>query len=324
MARQADLSRTLLKKPLRLQPGDTVALIAPAGPPAPAKIDAALEGIRRFGFVPRLGNAARERRGYFAGSDEARAADIMAAVRDPGVRGIFCLRGGYGSARTLSRLDFKEIRREAKLLVGFSDVTALQLAMLKSAGLVTFQGPMAVALAEAGTPEAARQALLRAITVSEPVGAVSATGVPLPIGLAPGRVTASLVGGNLAIICSLLSTPWQPSFRGRIMFFEDVGEAPYRIDRMLTTLKLAGILEECAGIAVGMCSDCEEKDPPPGERRQTLAEVFEDVLGGLGIPVVTGLPFGHVPLNLTLPQAVQATLDGSAGTLVIEESGVRG
>lgn len=325
--KQTSGSGTGLVKPWRLTFGDTVGIVTPASAPKdPTDIDRFVEAVERLGFRPRLAPNARRRRGFLAGSDRERAGDLMKMFADRKVKAIFCARGGYGAGRLLPRLDYDVIRRHPKILVGFSDITALHCALLERARMVSFHGPMVNSdLMKADLPDFTLQTFLRTLTQPSAPGSIRAgykkkTVTVLRRGIASGR----LVGGNLSVLCTTLATPYQPSFKNKILFFEDLDEPPYRYDRMLTHLLNAGLLQQVAGIAVGLNKNCRE---PGGkatkEYRQSLEDVLEERLSPLKVPVVTGLPFGHVPCNATLPMGVQATLDAERGDLLITEAAVR-
>lgn len=313
-------------KPQRLCPGDTVGVIAPASPSA--SLDAAersAAGLERLGFKPRLSTHLRARHGYLAGSDEARAADLTAMFVDPEVKAIICLRGGYGTARILPRLDYDLIRRTPKIFVGYSDITSLHCALQVKANLVSFHAPMLdSAISKADVPPFTLQSLLKTIMEPEPAGPLSAGCEPkTAVTLRGGKASGPLIGGNLSVLVTTLGTPYQPEFKGRILFLEDVDEAPYRYDRMLTHLLNAGIFDQVAGVAVGVNSDCvDPKAKDAKEYRQTLNDVLTERLGALNVPVVLELPFGHVAVNATLPVGIGATLDGDLGELIITESAV--
>ena len=318
--------KTLLK-PERLCFGDTVGLVAPASaPPDPQAVDRAAAALEQFGFKPRLGQHLRARLGFLAGTDRERATDLMAMFSDKKVKAIVCLRGGYGSARLLDRLDYAVIRRQPKIFTGYSDITSLHFALLKKAGLVSFHSPMWNGeLADPKTPEFTRQSFFRTVMEPSPSGSIGAehakNGISL---LRAGTAEGRMIGGNLSLICTSLGTPFAPSFKGKILFFEDISEKPYRLDRMLTQLANAGILSQVAGVAVGTNRACHDPDAKPGgEYRQSAADVVKERLSSLRVPVVAGLPFGHVPLNATIPVGVRARLDGRRGDLIITESAVR-
>lgn len=314
-------------KPERLCFGDTIGIVAPASaPPDPKAVDRAADAIERFGFKPKLGKNVRARHGFLAGGDRERAADLMAMFADKKVKAILCLRGGYGASRILDRLDYDLIRRNPKILSGYSDITALHFALAKKINLISLHAPMLNgALADPKVPGFTKKSFFRTVMEARPPGGIcegydGKTVSILRGGMAEGR----LVGGNLSLICASLGTPFAPSFKGKILFFEDIGEKPYRLDRMLTQLWNAGILSQVAGVAVGVNRDCNDPDAKRGgEYRQSAADVMKERLSSLRVPVVTGLPFGHVDLNATIPVGARATLDGKRGDLIITEAAVK-
>jgi len=305
--------------PRGVQLGDTIGIVAPASPPPePAKLDAGIAVLEQLGYRVKLAKHVRRRHGFLAGSDRERAADLMAMFTDRQVKAIVCVRGGYGAPRLLPLLDYSIIRRNAKAFVGYSDITALHCAFLTQAGMVSFHGPHVVGdFAREPLDEFTVNSFQR--VVGGEAGGDIATdyrGQPAKI-LRPGRVRGRLIGGNLSLLCSLVGTPWLPDFRRKILFLEDVGEPPYRFDRMLTQLLNAGLLQQVAGLAVGLNADCEDpKAGRAGEYRQTIEDVLRDRLLPLRVPLVVGLPFGHVATNATLPVGALATL--AAGRLSIE------
>jgi muramoyltetrapeptide carboxypeptidase len=319
------MKMTLLK-PERLCFGDTIGIIAPASPPQdPKAVDRAAQALERFGFKPKLAKNVRARHGFLAGGDRERAADLMAMFADKKVKAIICMRGGYGAARILDRLDFDVIRRNPKILSGYSDITSLHCVLAQKVNLISIHAPMMNgALDGPKLPEFTRKAFFRTVMEAKPAGSIcdgyeGKTVSILRRGVAEGR----LIGGNLSLICASLGTPYAPSFKGKILFFEDISERPYRLDRMLTQLLNAGILREVAGVAVGVNQDCMDPDAKAArEYRQTAADVVKERLASLRVPVVTGLPFGHVDLNATIPVGAKARLDGKRGDLIITEPAV--
>jgi muramoyltetrapeptide carboxypeptidase len=316
-----------LIKPPRLQSGDTIGVVAPASPPPdPRAIDRATALLRALGFQVKLGTHVRQRRGFLAGTDRERAGDLMKLFADPGVKAILCVRGGHGVTRLLPLLDFGLIRRHPKIFVGYSDLTALHAALQARANLVTFHGPMLNAdfLAHHFPPFTC-ESFFRTLTQPAAPGSLCQGCPDKTVSvLRGGTASGLLTGGNLTMLCALLGTPWQPVLRGKILLLEEINEAPYRVDRMLTQLLNAGLLQTAAGIAIGQNHACEDRIARKrGECRQSLRDVFRDRLLPLRVPVVTGLPFGHVPLNATVPLGVAAVLDGKRGDLVVAESAVR-
>ena len=316
-----------LLKPERLCPGDTAGIIAPSSPPQdPAAVDRAVDALERFGFIPKLAENVRDRHGFLAGGDRERAADVMQMFTDKTVKAIICLRGGYGSARLLNLLDYRLIRRHAKIFSGFSDITSLHCAFTKKVNMISIHAPMLNGGLQAeDVPEFTRASFLRTVMEAKPPGSIVSDYDKKNIstvrcGVAEGR----LIGGNLSVLCAAIGTPFEPSFNGKILFIEDVNEQPYRLDRMLTQLLNTGRLRHVAGVAVGVNKDCEDdgKEKVIEEYRQTSADVMAERLQTLGLPVVMGLPFGHVALNATIPIGAQAKLDADNGDLVILESAV--
>ena len=312
-----------LIRPNRLQPGDTIGIVAPASaPPDPRNIDRAITVLEKLGFKIKPAPNVRRRWGFLAGSDRDRAGDLMRMFTDKKVQAILCMRGGYGAARLLPLLDYRVLRRNAKIFVGYSDITSLHCAFLTKANLVSFHGPMLHSdFIHADMPKFTGQSFFRTLMEPAPPGNIAQgyrrkTVEVLHGGMARGR----LIGGNLTLLCSTVGTPWQPPFRNRILFFEDLGEQPYRFDRMLTYLLNCGLLQQLAGVAIGLNHDCEDPKAKRGhEYRQSLADVLKERLLPLKIPVVTGLPFGHVPHNATLPVGARVTLDANHGELIVNE-----
>ena len=321
------MSGALPLKPTRLSFGDTVGVVAPASAPAdPGNIDRALEAVARLGFKPKAAAHLRERLGFLAGHDRQRAGDLMEMFRDKAVKAILCFRGGYGAARLLPLLDYQVIRENPKILVGYSDITSLHGALLAKANLVSFHGPMLNSdLVKTNLPGFTRQSFLRTLMKPVAPGSLCAGYKKKTVRvLSAGIASGPLVGGNISILCASLATPYQPPLEGAILFLEDLNEEPYRFDRMLTQLLNAGLLQQVAGIAIGINRNC--RDPKAAkckEYRQSLEDVLKDRLLSLKIPIVAGLPFGHVHHNATLPVGARALLDGQQGDLSIIEPAVQ-
>lgn len=317
--------QTKIIKPAALRPGDTVGLITPAtyvsDPDALATAD---RTMKYFGLTPKYGRNVRKRDGYLAGTVEHRLEDLHAMFSDPAVKGVFTIRGGYGSAQMLDRIDYDLIRRNPKIFAGYSDITAMHLAIHKRTGLVTFHGPVPLSGFSDYTIEHFRRALFE----PRPLGAL--TNPPEANQLRPrhtlrtirpGVAKGRLIGGNLSLIAATMGTPFEVDTRGAIFFIEDVGEQPYQIDRMLTNLRLAGKLQAAAGIVFGECSECVPRDYKPSYASTlSLGEVLDEILGSVKVPVLTGLTIGHTSDQLTLPVGVMATLDADKGQLIIEEA----
>lgn len=311
--------------PEPLFPGDTLGIVAPASaPPESKNVDRAIAELEKLGFKIKIAPHAHKRLGYLAGNDRDRAADLMRMFMDKSVNAIICVRGGYGTARLLTRLDYKKIRQHAKIFVGYSDITSLHCAFLTHAGMVSFHGPMLNSeFAERDLPEFTLRSFLTTLA-GRPAEHIAVGYEENTVKtLRSGKARGTLIGGNLALLCTVIGTPWQPSFKNNILFLEDIGEAPYRWDRMLTYLLNCGLLQQVSGIAIGLNADCEDpRAKKAKEYRQTLEEVLKERLLPLKVPLVIGLPFGHVLSNATLPVGVRATLDANRGQLRLEQSGI--
>jgi muramoyltetrapeptide carboxypeptidase len=236
------------------------------------------------------------------------------------------MRGGYGTSRLLPRLDYRIVRANPKIFVGYSDITSLHCAFLVKSNLVSFHGPMLNSdFVKKDLPEFTLQSCLKTLMQPAAPGSICAGYKKKTVTvLRRGIVSGPLMGGNITLLCAALGTPFQPAFRNQILFFEDVDEVPYRFDRMLTQLLNAGLLQQVAGIAIGVNANCQDpKAKNAKEYRQTLEDVFGERLLPLKVPIVAGLPFGHIPLNATLPVGVRVTLDALKGDLTIDEPAVK-
>jgi muramoyltetrapeptide carboxypeptidase len=292
-----------MSRPPALEPGARVALVAPAGPlRGEEDLRRAEDNVRALGWEPVVGQYVLSRYGYLAGTDDERLSDFNAASRDPRIDAVWCLRGGYGAMRLLDGIDYEAWRRTPKTLIGYSDVTALHAAIARRAELVTFHGPTARAVLTAFS----RDALVAAIAGNGGCG-IAAEGRTL----VPGRASGPLVGGNLALLASLSGTEFAPRYDGAILVLEDVSEAVYRIDRMLTQLRLAGALERCAGIVFGAFT--EIPDEPNGAR--AIDVLLEEVARSLDVPCIVGAPVGHIDDQWTLPLGETFLLDADALSL---------
>jgi muramoyltetrapeptide carboxypeptidase len=303
-------------------------MVAPsAAPNEPERIRFAIDTVESLGFKVKPGAHLYDRDGYLAGSDAARAADLNAMFADDGVDAIWCVRGGYGASRILPALDYALMQRKPKALIGYSDITALHVAIHRHAGLVTFHGPVAF---RAFTPYSLGE-LKRVLWTGEtPVR----LGGPPPFERAEGRVDwenrvatlvpgtarGRLLGGNLCLMSHLCGTPYFPDLRGAILFLEDVEEAYYRIDRMLTQLWLSGALAGVAGVAFGKFTNCNSS--PFFLQNRPLDDILAERCRALGVPAVSGIMVGHIEDQTTLPVGCLAELDADAGTLTLLEPGV--
>ena len=286
-----------------LKPGDRVGVVATGFAVRRDALDAGVRALEEMGYRVTLGRGVRKRDGYLAGADAVRAEDLQAMLADPEIRAIWFARGGYGTARLLDRLDRRKIARSRKLLIGYSDLTALFSALAGRASLRCLYGPVVTELADRASYHAPS---LRALLAGE--------GVELKVGrgkvLASGRARGPLAGGNLTVLASLWGTPFEPDLRGRVLALEETGEEVYRVDRLLTQLRLSGALDGVAAVLTGdLSTPARRRFPPDRSLRALLKEVFLP----LGVPVVTGLPFGHRKGKWTLPIGGTAEVDTAAG-----------
>jgi muramoyltetrapeptide carboxypeptidase len=270
-----------------------------------------LEG---FGLVPAVSREEFAREGFLAGSDRRRADQLKRALQEQDTRAVWCIRGGYGTARLLPLLDLPRLRRHPKLLVGFSDVTALLAQLARPGGFVAIHGPVITQLPRLPGPDLRwLEALLFTARAPRRV----------PLGrtrtLVPGRAEGRLLAGNLSILASLAGTPFAPDLSGAVLCLEDVGEQAYRLDRLLWQLVSAGMLRRCRGIVVGELADCK----PEGSGRHSARRVLERAIAALGLPALSGAAFGHGRRNVALPVGVRVRLDATARTLTLLEPAVR-
>jgi len=316
-----------LVRPQALREGDTVGLIAPGAYVSdPDRLALVVRTVKYFGLRPRMGARVGRRTGYLGGSDQERLDDLHDMFRDPEVKAVFAIRGGYGSERLLDRIDYGLLRKNPKIFLGYSDITCLHLAIHQRAGLVTFHGPLMISAFTDFTQKWFRRALFE----TQPLGAVTnppETNQLRPAHtlrtVRPGKARGRLIGGNLSLVTRTMGTPYEIDTRGRILFLEDVDEQPYAIDGMLTQLRLAGKLDAAAGIVFGECSDCRPHDFKPAfESTFSTGEVVDQILGQLDIPVLSGLTIGHTDDQLTLPLGPVAALDADKRELTIEEAAV--
>lgn len=320
---RAAISRRIIK-PKRLAAGDTLGLVLPASAEYTRdEVMLSKEQLELLGFKVVIGEHAFDRHGYFAGTDRDRAADVNRMFADDRIAGVVCYTGGWGSPRILPLLDYDLMARKPKVLIGYSDITAMLNAITQRTGLVTFHGPVGSSVFDVYTQENFR----RVVMTAEPAGVLAQPAkkpdllidrVNRTVRLSPGKATGRLAGGNLTMLASLMGTPYELDTAGAIVFMEDIREDVYRIDRMLTQLAFAGKFAEAVGIVFGRCTEC-------GTGRGSafsLEDVLRDRFGGLGKPAISGLSFGHIEQKLTLPVGISATLDADAATLTLNESAV--
>ena len=292
--------------PELLRPGDTVAILATSGPCDEKRLVAGVETVKLMGLKPWVMESCRSRHGFLAGPDDLRVKDLHMAFASPGVRGIFVARGGYGAGRLLAGLDYELIGANPKVFVGYSDVTALHVVFNQRCGFITFHGPMPTSDFYNGGETFTVEALKKMVFVVQkrPHTANFLTNPinrPL-VTIVPGRAVGPLVGGNLCLLAASIGTPYEIDTRGRILFLEETGEDPYRIDRMLLQLKQAGKLSQAAGIILG--------DFAP-QTLETLHIPICELIAAEKVPVLAGLACGHTSPTLTLPLGQNILLDAT-------------
>lgn len=299
-----------MRQPAALRPGDRVGIVSPAGPVDRERLQAGISMIAARGYEVVVGEHVYRRDGLFAGTDQDRLSDLIRLLNDSSVKAVFCARGGYGSQRLLPELGRIVPGLRPKLFVGYSDITALH-ALFQRAGWVTWHGPMPGDWARLPDGGESVEALFSLLT-----GRVNEQ-LPLPRyarpeTLVPGVARGRLVGGNLSLVAALLGTQYDVDTDGAVLFLEDVSEAPYRIDRMLSSLRLAGKLRAVAGVVLGQFTDCA---PPPGGPAVTVDDVLRSHFANLGVPVLWRYPAGHGPVNMPLPLGLPVELDATRGAI---------
>jgi muramoyltetrapeptide carboxypeptidase len=311
-------------RPRRLTAGDTVGIVAPASATFNTlDLQIARESLEALGLKVQVGGHVLDRHGYLAGQDQDRAADINRFFKDPGIRAVLPLRGGWGASRVLPSLDYEAIRRNPKIVLGYSDITALHMAIAAKTGLITFHGPNGMGRWDEFSVNWVRRVLFDAEAVTlenlHEKGDFLVQTENRVQTITPGTARGRILGGNLTVLTALMGSPYVPDFDGAILFVEDVGEDIYRIDRMLTTLKLAGILERIRGFVWGTCSECE---PGSGFGSLTFEEVFADHIKPLKIPAWQGAMIGHRTPQFTIAEGAEVEVDASAGRIRMLEPAV--
>ena len=318
-----------LIKPARLNSGDLVGLIAPGGWVDDALIEKSVKNLESFGMRVKVSENIRAVRGGYAGTVEQRADDFHAMFLDRDVKAIWAARGGSGAIQLLPKIDFSLIRKHPKIVVGYSDITALLLAIYRGAGLITFHGPVASSVFSDYSMAQLHAALMepqsgRVISMASDDNAENNQRAQLEPqflrrtireGIAMGR----LLGGNLSVLSALIGTSYGVDLSGSLLFLEEISEAPYRVDRMLTQLSQSGGLKKVVGTMLGVFQKCAA---PEGEASLTLAEVVDEHFSKLTVPSVYGYPFGHIAQQLTIPVGLRARLDTANASLTLLESPV--
>lgn len=310
-----------MRKVPALHEGDTVAFVSPSSQSTLESVEKAVSVVEGMGFHVKVAKSCYGSEGYHAGPDDLRADDMNRMFLDPEVKGIFCVRGGDGATRLPPLIDTEAAFKNPKVFLGYSDITILHQMFNRPGGFCTFHGPMPASEFIRDTfPGYVRDSLLKAVCSTEPLGEIKPYEGAAPMEtLVPGKADGELVGGNLALVCALLGTPWEIDTRGRILVLEDTGEPVYRIDRMLTQLRLAGKLDAAAGIVLGQFTQIQPRKPKDSF---TIPEVFEAVVAPVGRPTLMNGCFGHDVKKATLPLGARAVIDGATSTMTVIEAGV--
>ena len=308
-------------KPKRLKRGQNIGLITPGSPVSEEQFQKAVIHVENLGLKPVYTKNVLARHGYLAGKDSDRLNDLHQMFSDPNIDGIWCIRGGYGCTRLLQKIDFQTIRKNPKVLIGYSDITALLQAIYKKTGLICFHGPVAASKPTDYTVEHFQKVVMNPVPKLVCKNAVEnqineGQNYQTKV-IRPGHATGKLIGGNLSLVSALAGTKYAIPVTNKILFLEDVGEKPYRIDRMLTQLRQACDLRKASAIVLGIFEDCEGD-----ENSLSLMETLEDRLGDLNIPVIYGMSFGHIEHQFTLPVGVKAILDTEKEEITLLESAV--
>jgi len=307
-------------KPRALQRGDVIGICAPASPPdSEEQLHRGISYLEKLGYRVEMGNNVHRRRGYLAGTDEQRAADVNALFAKKSVKAIFTVRGGYGAHRILPFLNYNLIKHNPKILVGYSDITALQMAIFRKSGLITFSGPMVASEMAGGLRGTAEEEFWQCLTSTLPPGPLQCKTDPH---FATGRRKTSegrLIGGNLSLVASLSGTPYFPEPKGSILLLEEIDERPYRIDRTLQQLRHAGVLEKVKGVVFGKFIGCTAE---AGKSSLTLHQVIGDTFKEMSYPLLSGLRYGHLTNSFTIPIGIRVRLHAASKKLEFLEAGV--
>jgi muramoyltetrapeptide carboxypeptidase len=309
-------------KPKKLKRGDLIGLISPASTPEDLTlIEGGVNYLERLGYRVVLGKNVGKIRGYLAGTDEERVADIHQMFEDKKVNAIFCLRGGYGAFRLLDKINYELIRKNPKIFVGFSEITALQMAFLRKANLITFAGPMVIPNFSQVVSPYTEENFWRMIFSNKKPGKLKLPEHKKFSKINSGIVSGRIVGGNLAVFTSLIGTAYLPNLIDKILLLEDISEPPYKIDRMLNQLRLSRVFNKIKGIIIGSFIDCNELDKK--KKTLTLEEVWNDYLTNIKIPILYSFPHGHTMDMYTAPIGTRVKIDATEGSIEFIESGVR-
>lgn len=312
--------------PNRLSPGDTVGIVSPSSAIFETEpYEVAVESMEALGLKVKLGEHVNNRYGHLAGSDLERAGELNAMFKDPAIDAIIALRGGSGAARILDKLDYTAIAENPKIFIGYSDITALHLAIFEKTGLVTFHGPLAVSKWNQFAVDYFKRLLFEVDSIfyenpKDKNGQLAQTNDRIRT-ITPGTATGQLLGGNLSVLTGIMGSEFFPTnWNKKILYLEDVGEPIYAVDRMMSQLKLGGVLDGISGFVFGKCTNC---NPGSGYGSLTLEEVIDHYIKPLGVPAYSGAMIGHIDNNITVPNGIKAEIDGDEGTIRMLEAAVK-
>jgi len=308
-------------KPKRLKSGDVIGVISPASSPDDLiKIENGVKYLEKLGYRIEVGKNVGKQTGYFAGTDSERLEDIHSMFKNKNVKAVYCVRGGFGSTRLLDKIDYKIIRNNPKIFVGYSDINALQMAFFTKCGLITFAGPMVAVDFADEISHFTEETFWRIITSNKKIGRIQNPNKEKFYVLNKGRAQGRIIGGNLSIINSLIGTEYLPKMKDSILLLEEINEAPYRIDRMLKQLRILKILKSIRGIILGDFVKCLEYDPD--KKTFSLNDVITDYFEGLKIPVIYNFRLVHLKEKITIPFGIRAVLNASKAFVEINENAV--
>ena len=314
------MDRSEMIKPKALKSGDTIGVVAPASPVAKEELLRGIQKLEHMGFRVKYHHRIHRTQGYLAGEDGFRADEINGYLADPEIKALFCARGGYGSLRLLDKLDAEAIKNHPKLFMGYSDITTLLLYLQAQYSLVVFHGPMVGPDFSHRYPAKPQAHLLQLLGSPEPLGVIEAPGIEI---LRKGVANGVLTGGCLSLVTLTIGTPWEINTDNKILFLEDIGEDPYKIDRMLSYLKLIGKFDKVQGLVFGRMVGCNPaRKRGKGLPGREILEIIKELLQDFSIPIIYNFPSGHGGNNYALPFGVRVTLDGNRGVLIIEEGAV--
>ena len=311
-----------LIKPAKLKTGDVIGIISPASSAQdPKKIESGVQYLEKNGYRVEIGKNVGKTNGYLAGTDQERANDLNLMFKNKNIKAIICLRGGYGASRILDKINYKIIRNNPKIFVGFSEITALQMAILQKAGLITFAGPMLAPDFADNVSTYTEEFFWRIITSNKKMGRLKYPDNGKLTAITKGSSSGRILGGNLSVLSALIGTVYFPSMKEKILMLEDINELPYKVDRMLNQMKMIKVFKQLRGVILGRFVGCYEHDPM--KKTLTLGEVMEDYLSHLKIPVLYAFPHGHIKDKVTVPLGLKVKINSTKGFIDYTESAVK-